>query len=233
MFDPKVSYLSLKNIAKDERPREKLINLGRSALSNAEILGILIGSGTKEKSAIHLCREILQAVNDDLDKLARLSVHDLMKFKGIGMAKAVTIAAALELGRRRQVEEKKEINHIRSSSDVYTHVKGFFQDLDHEEFYIVLLNRANKIKSIELISKGGVSGTTVDGKLVFKKALEQTASGIILCHNHPSGNLKPSNSDIELTKKIANFGAMIEMPVLDHLIITDEAYYSFADEELM
>jgi DNA repair protein RadC len=227
------TYLSLKELSKDDQPREKLMEKGRAALSNAEIIGILIGSGTKEKSAVQLCQEILASVGNDLNKLARLSVHDLMKFKGIGMAKAVTIAAALELGRRRDTEEREEYPIIKSSKDVYNHVKYRFEDLDHEEFYIVILNRANKVKSVELISKGGVSGTVVDGKIIFKKALEQTASSIILCHNHPSGNLKPSQADISLTKKVKEFGALIEMPILDHLIVTDVSYYSFADEGIL
>lgn len=233
MQDQNYVYLSLKNLNKDDQPREKLMEKGRSALSNAEIIGILIGSGTKDKSAVQLCQEILASVGNDLNKLARLTIHDLMKFKGIGMAKAVTIAAALELGRRRNTENKEEYPVIKSSKDIYNHVKFRFEDLDHEEFYIIILNRANKVKSVELISKGGISGTVVDGKIIFKKALEQTASSIILCHNHPSGNLSPSQADITLTKKVKDFGALIDLPVLDHLIITDDSYFSFADEGIL
>ncbi len=233
MQNPEPKYQSLKNLAKDDQPREKLVELGRAALSNAEIIGILIGSGTKEKSAVQVCREILQSVDNDLGRLARLTVHDLTKFRGVGMAKAVTIVAALELGRRQQLLVPQEAETIRSSRDIYLHVRERFNNLDHEEFYVVLLNRANKVKSIELISKGGVSGTVVDGKIVFKKALEQTASAIVLCHNHPSGNLKPSRADIELTKNIKRFGAMIDLPILDHLIITDKDYFSFADEGIL
>ncbi|WP_027421345.1 RadC family protein [Crocinitomix catalasitica] len=223
-------YRSIKNLSKDDRPREKLVESGRGALSNAEILGILIGSGTREKSAVKLCQEILESVDNDLNRLARLSIHDLTKFKGIGQAKAVTIAAALELGRRKQSEAGKSKDRIGSSQDVYNVMIQRFQDLDHEEFYILNLSRSNEIKSIELISKGGISGTVVDGKLIFKSALAQTSAAIILCHNHPSGNLKPSQADIDLTKKIKEFGKMIDLPVLDHLIITDKGYYSFADE---
>lgn len=228
-----MNYLAIKNLSKDDRPREKLVELGRASLSNAEILGILIGSGNTEMSAVQLCREILRFVGNDLDKLARLTVHDLMKFKGIGMAKAVTIVAALELGKRKQSEKQKTVPTVKSSKDIYLRIKEKFEDLNHEEFYIVLLNRANKILSIELISKGGISGTAVDGKVIFKKALEQAASSVILCHNHPSGNLQPSRADIELTKKMKTFGAMIEMPVLDHLIVTDDYYFSFADEGII
>lgn len=230
MNNPEQGYLSLKNLSKDDQPREKLVEHGRASLSNAEILGILIGSGTTEKSAVQVCREILFSVENDLDRLARLTIHDLMKFRGIGQAKAVTIVAALELGRRKQNQIPSESQIIRCSKDIYLNVKDRFQDLLHEEFYIVLLDRANKVKSIELISKGGISGTVVDGKIVFKKALEQSASSIILCHNHPSGNLQPSRADLDLTKKIKAFGAFIDMPVLDHLIVTDTGYYSFADE---
>ncbi len=233
MQNPALKYQSLKNLAKDDQPREKLAEHGRSALSNAEIIGILIGSGTKEKSAVQVCREILQSVDHDLSRLARLTIHDLMKFKGIGEAKAITIVAALELGRRQQLQIPEESQTIKSSRDIYLHVRERFNNLDHEEFYVVLLNRANKVKSIELISKGGVSGTVVDGKIVFKKALEQTASAVVLCHNHPSGNLKPSRADMELTKNLKRFGVMIDLPILDHIIITDTGYYSFADEGVL
>jgi len=228
-----MSYLSLKKLPEDDRPREKLMAHGRKSLSSAEILGILIGSGTREKSAVELSRDILNSVENNLDRLARLSIHDLMKFKGIGKAKAVTIAAALELGRRKSNAVEKVTESIKTSRDVYNHVKDRFQDLGHEEFYIVLLNRSNKVQGIERISVGGISGTAVDGKVIFKKALEQAASGVVLCHNHPSGNLNPSRADIDLTKKLTSFGSMIEMPILDHLIITDKNYFSFADESMM
>ncbi len=233
MNNPNQGYLSLKKRSKDDQPREKLIEHGQAALSTSELLGILIGSGTNEKSAVQVCREILASVENDLDRLARLSIHDLMKFRGIGQAKAVTIVAALELGRRKQNQVPPESQIIRCSKDTYLNVKDRFHDLAHEEFYVVLLDRANKVKSIELISKGGISGTVVDGKIIFKKALEQTASSIILCHNHPSGNLQPSRADLDLTKKIKAFGTYIDMPVLDHLIITDRGYYSFADEGVL
>ena len=225
-------YVSIKNLSIDDRPREKLRDKGRSSLSNAEVLAILIGSGTREKSAVQLSREILSSVDNDLSKLARLSVHDLMEFKGGGEAKAITIAAALELGRRKQSSLSEEVR-ISCSKDVYDQVKHRFEDLDHEEFYVVLLNRHNKIKSVELISKGGISGTVADGKVIFKTALEQKASAIILCHNHPSGNIKPSNADIQLTGRLKEFGSFIEMPILDHLIFTDRAYFSFADDGML
>lgn len=225
-------YRSIKQLAKDDRPREKLLTKGREALSNAEILAILIGSGTRDKSAIKVCQEILQSVDNDLSKLARLSIHDLKRFRGIGEAKAISIAAALELGRRRKSLTPRD-TIVKSSKDVYDAARHFFEDLEHEEFRIVLLSRSNKIKSIELISKGGFSGTVADGKLIFKIALQQAASAIILCHNHPSGNLQPSTSDMQLTKQLKGFGAFIELPVLDHLIFTDRSYFSFADEGML
>jgi len=226
-------HISIKNLSTDDRPREKLVSNGRSTLSNSEILAILIGSGARDKSAVELCREILDSVNNDLDVLARLSIRDLTKFRGIGEAKAVTIAAALELGRRRGVLIKSKKPIIKSSADAYQFLKFKFSDLEHEEFHILILSRSNQIKSSILISKGGLSGTVADGKLIFKKSLELSAAGIILCHNHPSGNRKPSQADIKLTKKLKEFGLMIDLPVLDHLIFTDNDYFSFADEGLL
>ncbi len=226
-------HISIKNQSLDDRPREKLISNGRSTLSHSEILAILIGSGTKSKTAVELSKEILNSVNNDLSNLARLSVSDLQKFKGIGQAKAISIAAALELGRRRGDEVKPERPLIRSSIDAYHYLLPVFKDLDHEEFHILILSRSNHIKSSVLISKGGLSGTIADGKLIFKKALELSAAAILLCHNHPSGNLKPSQSDIKLTKKLKEFGLLIDLPVLDHIIFTDNDYFSFADEALL
>ena len=226
-------YISIKNLNAADRPREKLINHGYSVLSNSEILGILIGSGTKDKSAVQLCQEILGSVNNDLNKLAKLSIKDLQKFHGIGEAKAVTLVAALELGRRRKPNISKAKTVIKSSANAFTYMNHIFQDLGHEEFHILLLNRSNTIKSSALISKGGLNGTVADGKLIFKKALEESASAVILCHNHPSGNLKPSRADVELTKKLSGFGRMIDLPILDHIIFTDNDYFSFADEGLL
>jgi len=229
----KSSFISIKNLSVDDRPREKLLLNGRSSLSNAEIIAILIGSGSRDKSAVQLCQEILSDVNNDINLLAKKSVKDLMKYKGIGEAKAISIVAALELGRRRKDETIVKNTKISSSNDAYVYIKHLFEDLPHEEFYILLLNRANVIKSHHLISKGGFSGTVADGKLIFKIALENMASAMILCHNHPSGNLKPSKSDIDLTKKLKDFGALIDLPVFDHLIITDTDYFSFADHSMM
>ncbi|MFK8045088.1 MAG: DNA repair protein RadC [Crocinitomicaceae bacterium] len=226
-------HISIKNLAADDRPREKLMQHGYSTLSNSEILGILIGSGTRDKSAVQVCQEILNSVNGDLNKLAKLSIKDLQKFKGIGEAKAISIVAALELGRRRKETVSPKTITVKSSADAFNYISHLFKDLNHEEFHILLLSRSNAIKSSALISKGGLSGTVADGKLIFKKALEETASAIILCHNHPSGNLQPSQADLQLTKKLKDFGAMIDLPVLDHIIFTDNDYFSFADEGLL
>lgn len=226
-------YISIKNLAVDDRPREKLVQHGRATLSNAEILAILIGSGTRDKSAVQLCQEILNTTNNDINLLAKRSIKDLMKFKGIGEAKAISIAAALELGRRRQSEKGFEKLKINSSKQAYEQLKYLFEDLHHEEFHILLLSRANTIIKSVLISKGGFNGTVADGKLIFKHALEHSASSIILSHNHPSGNLKPSQADIDLTKKLKSFGNMIDLPIMDHLIITDNNYFSFADESML
>lgn len=206
---------------------------GKATLSDAEILAILIGSGSRNKSAVQLCQEILGDVKGDLNALAKLSIQDLMKYKGIGEAKAISIAAALELGRRRTPESFDKTKAIKGAGDVFNLMKPYFIDKEHEEFYAVFLNRANKVKAIEPISIGGFSGTVADGKVIFKRALEKSASSMILCHNHPSGNLKPSKADIDLTNNLKSFGKMIDMPVLDHLIITDESFYSFADEGIL
>ena len=206
---------------------------GRSALSDAELIAILIGSGTGGTSAVDLAKQILSQYENDLNYLGRASIKGLMKFKGIGEAKAITIAAALELGRRRQTSQVKERPKITSSNDAYQCVYAAMEDLQHEEFKILLLNRNNRVTKIETISVGGVAGTVVDPKVIFKKALEEQASSIILTHNHPSGNLNPSQADIEITKKLVKAGKTLEINVLDHLIISDKGYYSFLDEGLI
>jgi len=225
--------LTIRAWAEDDRPREKLMLKGRAALSDAELIAILIGSGNQEETAVELSKRILNSVNFKLKDLGKSSVSELIKFKGIGEAKAISIVAALELGRRRRDEEGMEKVKIGSSKDVFEHFHGTLGDLQHEEFWVLLLDRANKVIGRSKISQGGVSGTVADPKLIFKKAIEQLASGIILCHNHPSGNLKPSEADIKLTKKLKSAGDSLDIPVLDHLIVTDEGYFSFADESLL
>lgn len=225
--------LSIKHWADDDKPREKLLLKGRNSLSDAELLAILIGSGSRNESAIELCKRILNQSNNNLNQLAKLTVKDLMKFKGIGEAKAISIVAALELGRRRKSEEVEERKSITCSKDAYEAIKANLQDLPHEEFWITLLNQANKVISTHLIRRGGTNQTTADIKIILKLALENLASAIILNHNHPSGNLKPSQADLQLTKKVTEATKLIDIRVLDHLIIGDNEYLSFGDEGLI
>jgi len=224
--------LNIKQWAEEDRPREKLLLKGKSTLSNAELLGILIGSGTREFTAIDLAKMILEQNNNDLNKIARLSVQDLTKFKGIGEARAINIVSALELGRRRKNEEWQS-DRITGSKDVYELMKSELADLPHEEFWLLLLNRANKIIKKQPISQGGISGTVADPKLIFNYALNHLASSVILVHNHPSGNTKPSEADKRLTRQLVEAGKLLEISVLDHVIFTDNAYFSFADESMI
>lgn len=225
--------LTIKNWKEDDRPREKLLNKGKFALSNAELIAILIGTGNKEENAVALSKRILISVDNNLNELGRLTVNDLTKFKGIGEAKAITIITALELGLRRRLEKALEKTKITSSNDVFEVMQPIIGTLQHEEFWIIFLNNSNKILHKSILSKGGLTGTLVDSRIVFKKAVELSATGIILCHNHPSGTVKPSTSDINLTKKIKNAGDILDIKVLDHLIITEKKYTSFADENLL
>jgi DNA repair protein RadC len=225
--------ISIKSWAEGDRPREKLSSQGRRSLSDAELLAILIGSGSQSESAVELSKRILYACDQDLNQLARLGVTELSRFKGIGEAKAVGIIAALELGRRRKSQSSPELLQVSTSIDVYEAVSSQFKDLNHEEFWIILLNRANRITSKHLISKGGQAGTIADPKIIFNIALENHAASIILAHNHPSGNLRPSQADLDLTKKLKSAGQFLDLPVLDHLIITDQGFLSFADEGII
>jgi len=214
----------------EDRPREKLISKGRLGLSNSELIAILIGSGNRNETAVELSKRILQSKNQNLNELGKMSVTDFTKFKGIGSAKAVSIIAALELGRRRKEEEIPIQKPIKSSQDAYHQLVNVFEGLPHEEFWVLCLSRANKVIFKTQISRGGVSGTVADIKIIFKHAIEQLASAIIVAHNHPSGQLKPSNSDLLLTEKIKETGKIMDIPLLDHLIVTDRGYFSFADE---
>jgi len=223
-------YFPIKEWAEDDRPREKLLLKGKQSLSDAEMIAILMGSGSKSESAVDLAKRILKESKDNLIELSKLGVKDLMKFKGVGEAKAITIIAALELGKRRRSAEALEKTKITSSKDVFDYFQGIFGDTNFEAFYILLINRANKVNRAVCISEGGLSGTVVDPKKIFKIALENNASSIILCHNHPSGNILPSEQDIKITQKLKNAGNMLDLPILDHIILGDENYYSFADE---
>lgn len=225
--------LNIKSWSPEDRPREKLILKGKSSLTDAELIAILIGSGTTTLSAVDLAKIILQSANNNLHELARLTVKDLIKIKGIGEAKAITIVAALELGRRRKDLETDEKPKVSSSKDAYEIIKGDLLDIPHEEFWVLILNRANRVVRKQQISQGGVAGTVADPKIIYKSALDALASGIILVHNHPSGNLTPSQADIDLTKKLKEAGKMLEIQVLDHIILAGQKYYSFADEGML
>lgn len=225
--------LNIKAWAEADRPREKLALKGKSTLSDAELVAILIGSGNKNETAVELSKKILTSINNDLNQLGKLTIAYLIKFNGIGEAKAISIIAALELGRRRKTADVDKRPKVNSSKDAYNSISPLLSDLQHEEFWVIYLNRNNEILKQENISKGGVSGTIADSKIIFKSAIESLASAMILCHNHPSGNLKPSNADIQLTKKLQEAGIMLDIPVLDHLIIGEKDYFSFSDEHLM
>ncbi|MBD0830712.1 RadC family protein [Aestuariibaculum sediminum] len=229
----KSTSFSIKNWSQDDQPREKMLYKGRFALSDAELVAILIGSGNREESAVALCKRILSSVDNNLSALGKLSIKQLMQFKGIGEAKAVTIAAALELGRRRRGEEALEKKKITSSLAVFEVMQPIIGDLQHEEFWIIYLNNSNKIIQQNQLSKGGITGTLVDVRLVLKNALEVGATSLILSHNHPSGTLKPSEADKQITNKLKTAAQSIDIKVLDHLIITENAYFSFADEGIL
>jgi DNA repair protein RadC len=220
----------IRSWAEDDRPREKLLLKGKSTLSDAELIAILIGSGNTEETAVDLSKRILQSLNNNLSELGKLNVKDLMQFKGIGEAKAISIIAALELGRRRKDAEPEKRIKITDSRSAFDTIYPHLGDLNHEEFWVIFLNRANAVIGKQNISKGGVSGTVVDPKVVFKMAVQFPASGIILAHNHPSGNLKPSQADHQLTRKLKEAGKALDIPVLDHLIIGERDYFSFVDE---
>lgn len=232
MQDKPVSF-SIKNWADDDKPREKLVQKGRSILSDAELIAILIGSGSKNESAVELSKKILASVNNNLNELGRLSIKQLMQFKGIGEAKAVTIAAALEIGRRRRGEDAKKITKITSSQSAFDLLQPLMGELPHEEFWIVYLNNSNKVIHTAQLSKGGITGTLVDVRLVLKRALELGAVALILAHNHPSGTLMPSGADKQITRKLQIASEAMDIKVLDHLIITQKDYYSFADEKML
>ena len=224
---------TIKNWAEDDRPREKLLQKGRNALSDAELLAILIGSGSRNESAVDLCKRILSESTNNLHELGKLTVKQLMNFKGIGEAKALVIVAAMELGRRRRSQEALEKKKISSSSSVFELMQPEIGELPHEEFWIIYLNNSNKVIEKFPLSKGGITGTLVDIRLALKKALELGATALILTHNHPSGNLNPSASDKQLTQKLKTAGESLDIKVLDHIIITEKSYFSFADEGII
>lgn len=229
----KYQKLSIKNWAVEDRPRERLLSKGIHSLSNTDLVALLIGSGTKEISAVELARRILKKAENNLNLLGKFSVDDLQKQKGIGKARAISIVAAIELGRRRKLSEALDRPKITSSKDVYDIVFPLISDLPHEEFWILLLNRANKIIDRNKISQGGIAGTVIDVRIILRNAIEKLASSVILCHNHPSGNIEPSKSDIGITRKLKEAAEVMDIKLLDHIIVAGNSYFSFLDEGLL
>lgn len=224
------SFFPITNWSEDDKPREKLMLKGKSVLSDAELIAILIGSGSRNESAVDLSKKILASVDNNPNALGKVSISQLMNFKGIGEAKAISIIAALELGRRRRAEEVVELKKVTSSKVIFEIMQPIIGELPHEEFWIIYLNNSNKVISKSQLSKGGITGTLVDIRIVFKTALEMGATALILCHNHPSGTLIPSDADKQITRKLKLAGDSLEIKVLDHLIVTETSYFSFADE---
>ncbi len=223
----------IKDWALEDRPREKLLAKGITSLSNTELLAILIRSGGPDTSAVELARQVLKQAGNNLRELGRLNIPDLVKHNGMGPVKAITIVAALELGRRRKKSELQEKIRISGSNDAYTLFQPVIGDLPHEEFWVLLMNRSNRVIDNIRISQGGISGTVIDVRMILKNALDRLASSLILCHNHPSGNLKPSDADIKITSKISEASKTMDIQLLDHIIIADNSYFSFSDEGLI
>lgn len=221
---------NIKSWALQDRPREKLLQTGQRNLSDAELLAIILGSGSRNETAVALAKRILHSVNNNLHILGKTTLTDFQKFTGVGVVKAITISAALELGRRRQFSLPIKKDKITSSNDAYQIMAPILTDINHEEFWVLFLNRSNIVLKKERISIGGISGTVVDSRIIFKKSLDLLASSIILIHNHPSGNLNPSKADISVTNRLKEGGKLLDISVLDHLILTETGYYSFADE---
>lgn len=224
---------SIKSWAEDDRPREKLLLKGKDSLSNSELLAILLRSGSRYESALSLAKRILESCNNNLFELSKIGMDHFKKFKGVGKVKAITILAALEIGKRRQQSEALLRPTIQGSRDAYEMVKYNLEELQHEESWAMFLNRRNAILGIEKMSAGGISGTIMDMRMIYKRAIEHQASGIILVHNHPSGNLKPSSADMDITSKAKSAGTALDIQLLDHLIISEHGYYSFADEGVL
>jgi len=228
-----INRISIKHWAIDDRPREKLLHKGKDALSDAELIAVLLGSGTTTQSAVDISKTILSHVNNDINELAAMGVKDLTKFSGIGEARAISIISALELGRRRKTNGANTRPTVRSSQDVHTILKEHMMDLGHEEFWILLLNRRNGVIKKTMISSGGVAGTVVDPRIILKGAIEELASGLVLAHNHPSGSVEPSEKDLKLTKNIAKACEYLDIKLLDHVIFAQENYFSFANAGLL
>jgi DNA repair protein RadC len=228
-----MNSLSIKNWAPDDRPREKLVHKGVQSLSDAELLSIIIGSGTRDITAVELARKILAFSENNLFLLGKKTVTDLMNIKGIGQAKAIGIVAAFELGRRRNQSDSVNRCQVNSSKEVYMFIRPVLADLDHEEFWVLYLNRSNRIVESYNLSKGGLSGTVIDIRLILRRALELLSSAMIICHNHPSGNMTPSENDKQITEKLKIAADQMDIKLLDHIIVTDNSYFSFSDEGLI
>jgi DNA repair protein RadC len=229
-----MSTKTIKNWAEDDRPREKMLLKGIESLSNAELLAILINNGTKEKTAVDVAKELLTVIDNDLQKLGKLSVKEILKLKikGIGEAKAISLTAALELGIRRDAAYKKK-DVVLHSKDIADFLRAKLQYKKHEVFAVIFLTRSNKVTHYEVVSEGGITGTVADPRIIIKKALAHDAVSVILCHNHPSGSVKPSRQDEELTQKIKNAAMLFDIKVIDHIIVSEDGYYSFADEGII
>jgi len=225
--------LSIKNWAVEDRPREKMLSRGIQSLTDVELIALLIGSGIRKVSAVDLARQILHLAGNNLDKLGKYTVPDLKKLKGIGQARAITIVAALELGRRRKQADSPEYAKITSSNEVFNIMHPLLSDLVHEEFWVLILNRSNKVIDKRKISQGGITGTVTDIRLILKMAIDNLATSMILCHNHPSGNLQPSDADISITRRLKESSSLMDISLLDHIIIAGKSYFSFADENLI
>ena len=225
--------LSIRNWSVEDRPREKMMTKGIQSLSDSELIALLIGSGTRKVSAVELARQVLNRAGNSLDKLGKLSISDLKKLKGIGEARATAIVAALELGRRRKLTDPPEADKITGSTDVYNLISPVLSDLSHEEFWILILNRSNRVIEKRRISQGGITGTVTDIRMILKMAIDNLATSLILCHNHPSGNLQPSEADISVTRRLKESASLMDITLLDHIIVAGKKYFSFADDNLI
>ena len=232
-MEDNTTFFPINEWSEDDRPREKLVKKGKASLSDSELMAILLGSGSRNESAVALSQRIMASVENNLNQLGKLDILELTGFHGVGLAKAVTVIAALELGRRQRSQGALERKKIISSHSVFEFIQPIIGELPHEEFWILYVNNSNKVLESAQLSKGGITGTLVDIRLALKKALQLNAVAIILAHNHPSGSLKPSKADIDLTKKLKTAGESLDIKVLDHLIITEKAYFSFADSSLL
>lgn len=225
--------ISIKKWAKDDRPREKLLGKNPSTLSDSELLAILIGNGHREKNAVELAKDVLRLGKNNLNELGKVTIQEMMRLKGIGKVKAITIVAALELGRRRQAALSLDKPIVKGSRDIANYLQALFRDLPHEVFAVAYLNQANRINHLEIISKGGITSTVADPRVILKKAILEDAVSLVICHNHPSGSLQPSKADQELTRKLKEAAKLFDISLFDHIIVSESGYFSFADAAIL